>query len=97
METTIPEGVRKLLSGVPLMEYLSRVPSSLPDGRILVHNNVRRSNRMSSSGFRAWLQEPDSSLEPCQCGFAPKLRHPDGWVRPSHDEKNETRSPDARY
>jgi hypothetical protein len=56
------------------MEYLHRVPASVPDdGRVLVHNEAKPSHRMSSSDFRAWLQTKDDTLEPCRCGFASKL------------------------
>jgi hypothetical protein len=56
------------------MQYLTKLPRAVPAGRVLVHNNVTPTRRLSSRGFRAWLSEPDTTrLEICQCGWAPEL------------------------
>ena len=49
-------------------DYLSRVPESVPSGKIVVHNSVP-----PTSGFRAWLAEPSSRYEVCPCEWAPEL------------------------
>jgi len=43
-----------------MVEYILRLPASVPAGKVLVHNQVRWSQgaRPSRSGFRAWLDEP---------------------------------------
>lgn len=57
-------------------QYLSRIPSEVPAGRVLVHNHVTPTQRLGSRGFRAWLQKPDAKrLEVCRCGWAPGLKH----------------------
>jgi hypothetical protein len=57
--------------------YLSTLPTSIPPGLVLVHNQVRRTRRLGSRGFRAWWFAPDAPrLEECCCGWAPELgRH----------------------
>ena len=65
-----------------LPEYLSQLPESLPDdGRVLVHNNIRPSRRLSNRpsrrlglrGFRAWLTAPDERWVVCNCGWTTEL------------------------
>jgi hypothetical protein len=55
--------------------YLSRLPApgAIPAGQVVVHNDVKPANRMGPHGFRAWLQAPTGRLEPCDCGWAPRL------------------------
>jgi hypothetical protein len=57
--------------------YLSRLPTQIPAGHVLVHNSVRPRRRVNASGARAWLEAPDPTrLEICRCGWAPELgRH----------------------
>ncbi len=57
------------------MEYLTHVPSSLPDdGQVLVHNDVWPvAKRLGVRGSRAWLQQPQPSLKLCTCPWAPGI------------------------
>ena len=55
-------------------EYLSKLPDALPEGRVLVHNNVVPTRQLGSGGFHAWLAEPDATgLVACDCDWAPEL------------------------
>ena len=56
-------------------EYLTQLPSEVPPGRLLVHNQVRPARMLGERGFRAWLQEPSAQppLVRCDCGWAPEL------------------------
>jgi hypothetical protein len=55
-------------------EYLERLPTQVPEGKMLVHNNLKpnRPKRLGTR-FRAWLQLPADNLKPCDCGWAPEL------------------------
>ncbi len=57
------------------MEYLDKLPTAVPAGRVLVHNNVRPvERRQGTRGSRYWLYPPDPvKLEVCDCGWAPEL------------------------
>jgi hypothetical protein len=59
------------------IRYVARVPKVLPDDSVLVHNQVRFPGSpypLGVNGFRAWLQrDGHDRLEPCDCGFAPRL------------------------
>jgi hypothetical protein len=48
------------------------LPRSIPAGRVLVHNRVRRTVDMPSgvNGFRAWTQKFQRHLVPCKCGWS---------------------------
>jgi hypothetical protein len=54
--------------------YLERIlPAELiPEGVVVVHNNVRPRRRLGYDGFRAWVQAPDDRLVICLCGWAPE-------------------------
>jgi hypothetical protein len=54
-------------------EYLHRLPSMVPAGRVLVHNNVRPTRHLGMRGFRAWLTTPHPALTSCDCGWASEL------------------------
>jgi hypothetical protein len=60
-----------MLSSV--MKYLSRLPAAVPPGQILVHNTISSSRRLGSRGFRAWLDKPSETVEPCDCGWLAEL------------------------
>ena len=56
------------------MEYLFRLRATVPDGKWLVHSHVRRTRRLGSRGFRAWLVDSGTDrLEVCGCDWAPEL------------------------
>lgn len=57
------------------MHYISAIPDTLPDGEVLVHNDVRPSRRPGNRGFRAWTQARRpmfllGRLERCDCDWA---------------------------
>ena len=54
-------------------DYPDALPSEVPAGRVLVHNNVRPARRQATRGFRFWLDDPDPRWEVCQCGWAHEL------------------------
>ena len=55
-------------------EYLFNMPTEIPQRRILAHNSERPTRNLGESGFRAWLDEPDTPrLVRCDCGWAPEL------------------------
>lgn len=60
-----------------VVQYLFRMPKEIPNGLVLVHNNVRPTRHLGMRGFRAWLEQPDPQrLEECSCGWAPEFtRH----------------------
>jgi hypothetical protein len=63
---------------IQVIEYLSRLPKpgEIPAGRVIVHNSVRPTRKLGRRGFRAWLQFPGDTIEPCPCRWAPELgRH----------------------
>ena len=54
--------------------YLSRVPSTVPPGDVLVHNGVYPVALYGGDrGSRFWLHSPSDKLEPCDCGWAPEI------------------------
>jgi hypothetical protein len=55
------------------MEYLKRLPPTIPADRVLVHNRERPTGQLGSGDFRAWLQPANSAVEVCDCSFAPKF------------------------
>jgi len=60
------------------MEYLGRLPTAIPTGKALVHNNVQPGRRPGSNGFRAYLVGIDDDRwrtcrVTCGCGWAPEL------------------------
>ena len=69
------------------IDYLSEPPTSIPPGRVLMHNVVAGSpNRaIDSGGFRAWWTEPGQpNQQPCDCGWAglgPHVRTLQGWAK----------------
>ena len=56
------------------IDYLEEIPTVIPAGKILVHNNVVPARRIGSRGFRIWYASPDSNkYVVCQCDWAPDL------------------------
>ena len=59
------------------IEYLDKLPATIPPGKALVHNNVRPTRQLGLRGFRAWLADPDDNRraprEECDCGWVPEL------------------------
>jgi hypothetical protein len=56
--------------------YLDRLPMSVPEGMVLVHNSVRPSRQQGERGARYWLQAPNDRLVVCVCAWARELgRH----------------------
>jgi len=50
------------------------MPTAIPAGQILVHNNVVPTRRINTRGFRAWFAAPDpNKLVICDCDWAPEL------------------------
>jgi hypothetical protein len=58
------------------MRYVSGIPKKIPDGWVLVHNQVVPQRRLGLNGFRAWLEKlgsRDPSAPPlvrCECDWA---------------------------
>ena len=67
-------------------EYLFKVPTSVPTGRILVHNQVYPVTRRSGvRGSRYWLAAPDAShYEVCDCAWARELGQHFRVIGPPH-------------
>jgi hypothetical protein len=65
----------KAYSAAVNTSYLTAIPRQpSPEGRCIVHNHVRPAHPIGMNGFRAWTQDSDPvRLEPCDCGWAPKL------------------------
>jgi hypothetical protein len=53
--------------------YLSKIPTEVPAGQVVVHNHVQPTRRLGSRGFRAWLAPPNDQLVVCGCAWAPEL------------------------
>jgi hypothetical protein len=55
------------------IEYVvDEVPAVIPEGRVLVHNDVTWAGPgINEQGFRAWLALPSPSYTPCACRWAP--------------------------
>ena len=57
------------------MKYVFQIPTTIPAGRVLVHNLIRhnRNTVPGTDGFRAWFDEPHSDYVICSCGWAAQL------------------------
>ena len=59
------------------MEYLDKLPATIPPGKVLVHNAARPQRQLGLNGFRAFLINADNTwqgkCEPCDCDWAPNL------------------------
>ena len=59
---------------LPELQYLTKLPRSVPDGKALVHNGVKPRRQLNLNGFRAWFRpDTDKTIERCVCGWAPEL------------------------
>jgi hypothetical protein len=56
--------------------YLTRVPETVPVGKIVLHNRVKWQQTLGAHGFRAWLDDhpPKEHYKLCTCGWAPHLK-----------------------
>jgi hypothetical protein len=54
-------------------DFLRTTPTTVPEGKIVVHNHVKPRTRLGEGGFRAWLAVPSPHYEPCPCPWAPHL------------------------
>ena len=51
--------------------YVAGIPrKALPEGRVLVHNNVVPQRRLGMNGFQAWTQTVEDTLVLCSCNWA---------------------------
>jgi hypothetical protein len=53
----------------------ARIPKTIPDGQVLVHNHAKPAKTQGARGFRFWFQALDGPVRvvPCDCGWAPQL------------------------
>ena len=55
------------------MRYVTGIPRKLPQGRVLMHNDVQHTIAMphAMNGFRAWTAPASpANFEPCKCGWS---------------------------
>ena len=55
------------------MHYVSKIPKTIPAGKVLVHNHLSQvtpSLRPGTRGFRAWVADRSKKYERCDCGWA---------------------------
>jgi hypothetical protein len=53
--------------------YEGVLPTVVPKGKVLVHNNVRpkmKDQVPGAHGFRAWMEKPSPLLVSCDCGWS---------------------------
>ena len=59
------------------MEYLDKLPASIPPDKVLFHNGAQPTRRLGVDGFRAWFvntgDDRHARREVCDCGWAPEL------------------------
>jgi hypothetical protein len=57
----------------PALRYFEGLPTSVPEGRVLMHNRVRHSIDFLPrwNGFRAWIDtQPPLGFDSCACGWS---------------------------
>ena len=75
----IDQAIKAIGRGLPLLArpnlaYLVALPTEIPAGKVLVHNQVRPTRRLGLRGFRAWLADADPDHQAvCPCTWAPEL------------------------
>ena len=52
------------------IRHVPSIPKSLPEGRVLVHNDVTPKPKIGTNGFRAWTQLKTNRLVQCHCDWA---------------------------
>ena len=55
------------------VHYEGVLPTVVPEGKVLVHNNVRPNTKdqvPGVRGFRAWTEKPSPLLIRCDCGWS---------------------------
>jgi hypothetical protein len=70
------------------LQYVSRIPRTVPPGKILVHNRATPHRSLGFHGFRAWLANPGARYEVCRCDWAPRIA--------KHYRVRRSRAPAAR-
>jgi hypothetical protein len=54
-------------------EYITEIPTSIPEGKRLVHNDQWYGQKLNEGGFRAYYVEPDDNTqERCSCYWGSK-------------------------
>lgn len=63
------------MTNEPKLDYLKRIPKSIPPGKIIVHNHISPVARICGTrGSRFWLADAgDPRYELCPCKWAPEL------------------------
>ena len=72
-------------------DYLSHIPTAVPAGKILVHNDIWPPvRRIGTKRFRIWFATPSDRFEKCPCGWAPELPEHYRMIRAeaSHRERS---------
>ena len=67
------EAIRKIVEQMnrDAVCYVTRIPRhALPEGRVLVHNDVTPQRKIREHGFRAWTQLKTDRLVECHCDWA---------------------------
>jgi hypothetical protein len=57
------------------LKYIDEIPTSIPNGKRLVHNMEWNGQRLNEDGFRAYYVEPDDDTqERCSCYWGSKTQ-----------------------
>jgi hypothetical protein len=60
-------------AAVTTLEYINEIPTSIPEGKRLIHNVEWKGQQLNEHGFRAYYMEPDDSIqERCDCYWGSK-------------------------
>ena len=70
--------------GMMCLFHKKDIPRELPNGMVLVHNNVRPRRTLGAAGFRAWTQKLDDHLVVYDCDWAGIDLHGLIHYRPIH-------------
>jgi hypothetical protein len=61
-----------------LQKFVAHIPTTIPQGQILCHNQVRHTPTMpiGKNGFRVWLADSTNErYERCECGWGKGVKH----------------------